>query len=58
VSAGRTSHLVLRGNVFAGFGGGVVDGVAPARRTELLADNIVSADRGRGPARIPAAEGR
>ena len=46
LSAGPASHLVLRGNVFAGFGSTVIDGVPPERRTELLAENIVSpADR-------------
>jgi hypothetical protein len=32
---------VLRGNVFAGFGNRILDGVPPAQRAELLAGNIV-----------------
>ena len=35
------AHLVLRGNVFAGFGSEIVAGVTPARRAELLSGNIV-----------------
>jgi serine/threonine protein phosphatase PrpC len=36
-----SAHLVLRGNVFAGFGTQILAGVAPAQRAELLAGNIV-----------------
>jgi len=35
------AHLVLQGNLFAGFGGDIVEGVTPARRAELMAGNIV-----------------
>jgi serine/threonine protein phosphatase PrpC len=41
LSMSASAHLVLRGNVFAGFGTRIVDGVAPAQRAELLAGNIV-----------------
>jgi serine/threonine protein phosphatase PrpC len=40
-SVAPSGHLVLRGNVFAGFGTDVIGGVSPARRAELLAGNIV-----------------
>jgi PPM family protein phosphatase len=36
-----SAHLVLRGNVFAGFGSHLLDDVTPAQRAELLAGNIV-----------------
>jgi hypothetical protein len=36
-----SAHVVLRGNVFAGFGTHILDGVSPAQRAELLAGNIV-----------------
>ena len=39
LTVGTAAHLVLQGNVFAGFGE-IVDGVTPARRAELLAGNI------------------
>ena len=52
VSSNPLAHLVLRGNVFAGFNADVIDGVSPARRAELLAGNIVV------PAERPAAAGR
>jgi len=35
------AHLVLQGNVFAGFGADIVEGASPARRAELTAGNIV-----------------
>lgn len=41
LSIGPAAHLVLRGNVFAGFGGDIVGGVSATRRAELLAGNIV-----------------
>ena len=41
VSVGPTARLVLRGNVFSGYGPEVIEGAAPARRLELLAGNIV-----------------
>ena len=55
------AHLVLRGNVFAGFSADVIDGVPAARRAELLAGNLVvpgerPATTGRGSAR-PRAPG-
>ncbi|HKB13363.1 MAG TPA: protein phosphatase 2C domain-containing protein [Vicinamibacterales bacterium] len=40
-----TAHLVLRGNVFAGFGTEIIEGVTPARRAELLAGNLVAEGR-------------
>lgn len=62
ISSGPLSHLVLRGNVFAGFSADVIDGVSPARRAELLAGNIVVAPErpsptGRGGSRPRAPEG-
>src|SRR5262249_8587379 len=41
LSISPSAHLVLRGNVFAGFGTRILEGVAPALRAELLAGNIV-----------------
>ena len=41
VSVTPAARLVLRGNVFAGYGAEVIEGADPARRTELLAGNIV-----------------
>lgn len=52
ISSNPLAHLVLRGNVFAGFNPDVIDGVSPARRAELLAGNIVV------PAERPPAAGR
>ena len=43
ISVKPAGRLVLRGNVFAGFGPDVVDGVAAARRAELMAGNLVVA---------------
>jgi len=43
ISTRPTARLVLRGNVFAGFGADIIDGVAAAQRTELLAGNLVVA---------------
>jgi hypothetical protein len=62
VSSNPLAHLVLRGNVFAGFSADVIDGVSPARRAELLAGNIVvpaerPAPAGRGAARPRASGG-
>jgi PPM family protein phosphatase len=46
LSVSPSAHLVLRGNVFAGFGTDIVEGVGQPRRAELLAGNIVvGADR-------------
>ena len=39
-----SSHLVLRGNAFAGFPD-IIEGVTPARRTELLSGNLVAEGR-------------
>jgi len=41
ISVSPSAHLVLRGNVFAGFGIGIIDGVAPAQRAERLAGNLI-----------------
>jgi len=41
VSVEPSAYLVLRGNVFAGFGTDIIGGVPAARRAELLAGNIV-----------------
>jgi serine/threonine protein phosphatase PrpC len=41
ISLSPSAHVVLRGNVFAGFGNRILDGVPPAQRAELLAGNIV-----------------
>jgi len=41
ITGDAAAHLVLQGNVFAGFGGEIVEGASPARRAELLAGNIV-----------------
>jgi PPM family protein phosphatase len=44
ITLGPSARLVLRGNVFAGFGGDAViggEGVGAARRAELLAGNII-----------------
>jgi serine/threonine protein phosphatase PrpC len=43
VSLHPSAHVVLRGNVFAGFGGDILAGVTDARRQELLAGNLVVA---------------
>ena len=40
-----SSHLVLRGNAFAGFGGDLIEGVTPARRAELMSGNLVAEGR-------------
>ena len=41
VSVGPTARLVLRNNVFAGYGTDIIEGAAAARKAELLAGNIV-----------------
>ena len=41
LSVGPSARLVLRGNVFAGYGADVIEGITAARRAELLAGNIV-----------------
>jgi len=41
LSISPSAHVVLRGNVFAGFGVRILEGVGPAQRAELLAGNIV-----------------
>ena len=50
ISAAASPNLVLRGNVFAGYGADVVQGVAPARRAELIAGNIVIPGEPQAPA--------
>ncbi|HTM24610.1 MAG TPA: protein phosphatase 2C domain-containing protein [Vicinamibacterales bacterium] len=47
LSLSPSAQLVLRGNVFAGFGTAIIDGVAQAQRAELLAGNIVVPGGGR-----------
>jgi serine/threonine protein phosphatase PrpC len=65
LSLSQSAHLVLRGNVFTGFGASVIDGLAPQERTALLAGNIIvtpddrsaaAPARGAAPRRTP--EGR
>ena len=51
ISVSPSARLLLRGNVFAGFGTGIVDGVAPAQRAELLAGNVIVPSA--APQRIP-----
>ena len=41
ITGDAAAHVVLQGNVFAGFGGEIVEGASPARRAELTAGNIV-----------------
>ena len=41
IAASPSAHLVLRGNVFSGYGAEIVSGVVDARRQELLAGNII-----------------
>jgi serine/threonine protein phosphatase PrpC len=51
IVSSHSSHLVLRGNVFSGYGTEIVKGVSDTRRKELLSGNLVVApdgDRGRG----------
>ena len=43
VSVGASARLVLRGNVFAGYGADVIEGAGAARRADLLAGNVVVA---------------
>lgn len=43
LSVSPSGHLVLRGNVFAGFNTEILAGLAQAQRAELLAGNIVVA---------------
>lgn len=51
LSLGASARLVLRGNVFAGYGAEVIDGAGAARRAELLAGNVVVAAEPPPPAR-------
>jgi PPM family protein phosphatase len=51
IAATPSSHLVLRGNVFSGYGTEIISGLADARRQELLRGNVImvpDADGGRG----------
>lgn len=41
LAVGTSARLVLRGNVFSGYGPEVIEGVSAARRAELLAGNVV-----------------
>ncbi len=51
ISLGASAHLVLRGNVFSGYGADIVAGLTEPRRQELLEGNIVvRADQPRGAA--------
>ena len=55
IVAAATSRLTLTGNVFAGFPPEIVRGLSAARRTELLAGNIVVPPAGKGPRRAAGA---
>jgi serine/threonine protein phosphatase PrpC len=49
ISVSPSAHLVLRGNVFSGYGSQIVKGLADARRQELLDGNIIwTGDQPRG----------
>jgi serine/threonine protein phosphatase PrpC len=41
LSVATSARVVLRGNVFSGYDGDVIEGVGAARRTDLLAGNVV-----------------
>ena len=58
LAIGPSARLVLRGNVFAGYGADVIEGAGAARRTELLAGNIVVAAEPPPAVPRPAARGR
>jgi serine/threonine protein phosphatase PrpC len=58
LSVGTSARLVLRGNVFSGYNGDVIDGVGAARRAELLAGNVVvPPEAPAAPARAPRGRG-
>jgi serine/threonine protein phosphatase PrpC len=57
-SVGPSARLVLRGNVFGGYGPDVIEGAGSARRAELLAGNIVVAAEPPPPAARPPARPR
>jgi len=58
ISASPSAHLVLRGNVFNGFGSDIVEGVTEAQRAQLVGGNtVVAAGRG-GPGVSEPAAGR
>jgi len=41
IAVGPAARLVLRGNVFSGYGGNIIEGAGPARQGELLTGNLV-----------------
>jgi serine/threonine protein phosphatase PrpC len=57
VSMSASAHVVLRGNVFAGFGSRILDGVGAAQRADMLAGNIVVAGDDHAAANAAAASG-
>ncbi|HYT73633.1 MAG TPA: hypothetical protein VEL79_02690, partial [Vicinamibacterales bacterium] len=57
LSLSPSAQVVLRGNVFAGFGTAIIDGVAPSQRAELLAGNIVVPGDDRSGVSAPAGAG-
>jgi serine/threonine protein phosphatase PrpC len=42
ISVGPAARLVLRGNVFSGYGTEIIEGAGPARQGELLTGNLVT----------------
>jgi PPM family protein phosphatase len=42
ISVGPAARLVLRGNVFSGYGADIIEGAGPARQGELLTGNLVT----------------
>jgi serine/threonine protein phosphatase PrpC len=58
LSVGPTARLVLRGNVFAGYGAEIIEGAGAARRAELLAGNVIVPAEAAPAAARPAARPR
>ena len=58
ISATASPNLVLRGNVFSGYGTEVVQGVGAARRSELMAGNIVIPGEPQAPGAAAGSGGR
>ena len=58
ISTTASPNLVLRGNVFSGYGADVVQGVGAARRSELMAGNIVIAGEPQAPGTAAGSSGR
>jgi len=58
ISATASPNLVLRGNVFSGYGAEVVQGVGAARRSELMAGNIVIPGEPQAPGAAAGSGGR